>query len=81
MLHTTRIRVSGYRKSLSGGGLETRQKSNIAQICASQKTGWGVHRLFRNNLAQTKQVYYDHFRCCVSLIEEKILFLRYRRPR
>ena len=81
MLHTTRIRVSGYRKSLSGGGLETRQKSNIAQICASQKTGWVVHRLFRNNLAQTKQDYYDHFRCCVPCIEVKIMFLRYRRPR
>ena len=81
MLHTTRIRVSGYRKSLSGGGLETRQKSNIAQICARQKMGWGVRRLFRNNQAQTKQVYYDHFRCCVSLIKVKIMFLRYRRPR
>ena len=81
MRRTTQISASETRKSLSGGGLETRQKSNIVQICVSQKTGWGVRRLFLNKLSQTKQVYYDNLRCCVPFIEVKIMFLRYRRPR
>ena len=54
MRRTTQISASETRKSLSGGGLETRQNSNIVQICVRQKTGWGVSHLFLNNLSQTQ---------------------------